>query len=85
VAKAGAEVLYHYLDDFIVLGPPSSKQCAEHQLILQQVCKQLGVPPGPREARMSQHLLNILRHYHRYSSSRIEATSGEAGQAAKHD
>jgi len=49
VAKAGAEVLYHYLDDFIVLGPPSSEQCAEHLLILQQVCKQLGVPLAPEK------------------------------------
>jgi len=44
MAKAGAEVLHHYLDNFIVLGPPSSEQCAEHILILQQVCEQLGVP-----------------------------------------
>ena len=37
VAKAGVQVLYHYLDDFIVLGPPASELCAEHLQILQDM------------------------------------------------
>ena len=44
VAKAGVQVLYHYLDDFIVLGPPASEVCAENLQILQKACNDLGVP-----------------------------------------
>ena len=44
VAKAGVQVLYHYLDNFIILSPPASEVCAEHLQILQKACNDLGVP-----------------------------------------
>ena len=34
ITKVGVQVRYHYLDDFIVLGPPGSEECAEHLQIL---------------------------------------------------
>ena len=37
-------LLYHYLDDFIIIGPPASTQCAESLAILDQECKRLKVP-----------------------------------------
>ena len=49
IAKAGVEILYHYLDDFVIVGPPESEQCGEHLLLLQQVCGQLGVPLAPEK------------------------------------
>ena len=49
IAKAGVEILYHYLDDFVILGSPESEQCGEHLLLLQQVCGQLGVPLAPEK------------------------------------
>ena len=49
IAKAGVEVVYHYLDDFAVLGLPDSEQCAQNLHILQSVCKDLGVPLAPEK------------------------------------
>lgn len=36
--------MYHYLDDFIVLGPPHSNQCAKDLRVLLDTCATLGVP-----------------------------------------
>ena len=44
MVEAGVQTVYHYLDDFIVVGPPSSEICAEHLQILHKVCNDLGVP-----------------------------------------
>ena len=55
IAKAGVEILYHYLDDFVIVGPPESEQCGEHLLLLQQVCGQLGVPLAPEKQVRASH------------------------------
>lgn len=34
----------HYLDDFIILGPPQSRYCANSLKVLEETCQQLGVP-----------------------------------------
>jgi len=34
----------HYLDDFIIIGPPQSKGCASSLEVLVETCQQLGVP-----------------------------------------
>jgi len=34
----------HYLDDFIIIGPPQSKGCANSLEVLLETCRQLGVP-----------------------------------------
>ena len=39
----------HYLDDFVVLGPPGSKECTEHLQILKRVCNNLGIPLAPEK------------------------------------
>lgn len=45
IAKArGAEFTYHYLDDFLVIGAPSSNACSCSLEILLQACSDLGVP-----------------------------------------
>ena len=44
IAKAGVKVLYHCLDDFVVLGAPGSEEYAEHLQILQMICNNLGFP-----------------------------------------
>ena len=45
IAKArGAELTYHYLDDFLVIGAPSSNACSNSLEILLQACSDLGVP-----------------------------------------
>lgn len=38
------EYIFHYLDDFIVLGPPGSSDCKQYLDILERVCALLGVP-----------------------------------------
>ena len=40
----GVRHIYHYLDDFIVIGPPRSSVCAEALDILNRTCAELGVP-----------------------------------------
>jgi len=44
VAKEGVESIFHYLDDFAVLGPPGSAACLNQLLILKRVCAELGIP-----------------------------------------
>ena len=41
--QSGIPLLYHYLDDFIIISPPASTQCAESLAILDQECKHLKV------------------------------------------
>ena len=40
----GMEESLHYLDDFLLLGPPASPKCAEALRTLLAICGQLGVP-----------------------------------------
>ena len=35
---------YHYLDDFIIIGPPDSDQCRKDLSTLESICTILGVP-----------------------------------------
>ena len=44
VTKEGVDHIYHYLDDFIVIGPPDSKTCSLYLETLKRVFKDLGVP-----------------------------------------
>ena len=47
VHRAGAKYIYHYLNDFAVLGSPNSKECYTHLHRLQSVATELGVPLVP--------------------------------------
>ena len=40
----GISNIFHYLDDFIVVAPPDSRECAEALAIIRQACTRLGVP-----------------------------------------
>ena len=40
----GVSSMFHYLDDFLVVGAPMSTECAEHLTILLATFKELGVP-----------------------------------------
>ena len=44
VHKAGVKYIYHYLDDFAVLGSLDCEECHRHLLCLQSVAADLGVP-----------------------------------------
>ena len=41
--------MYHYLDDFTVLGLPGTGQCAQSLYTLQKICEDLGVPLAPEK------------------------------------
>ena len=40
----GIRNIFHYLDDFLVVGPPMSSECAVALATLDQACAQLGIP-----------------------------------------
>ena len=44
LTREGVELIFHYLDDFAVLGPPDSPQCQRALDILIEVCKLLNIP-----------------------------------------
>ena len=45
--QSWVKYIYHYLDDFAVLGSPDSEGCHRHLLCLQSVAADLGVPLAP--------------------------------------
>ncbi len=44
VREEGVQHVFHYLDDFIVLGAAESPECSESLCSLKQTCRDLGVP-----------------------------------------
>ena len=40
----GVEHVDHYLDDYILFGPPGSDKCAQQLEVILRVCERLGVP-----------------------------------------
>ena len=42
--KAGVSYLIHYLDDYLMVGPPLSQVCQNNVEIFTSLCKDLGVP-----------------------------------------
>ena len=40
----GVRFIFHYLDDFLVVGPPASPECAKALAVLDGACAQLGIP-----------------------------------------
>lgn len=49
IAQKGVEYIFHYLDDFLVMGPPDSATCEESLHILEAICAKLGVPLAPEK------------------------------------
>jgi len=49
--QAGIRFVYHYLDDYILVAPPNSKECSEAVATVEETCAKLGVPmaPGKKE------------------------------------
>ena len=60
VAQQGAQRIYHYLDDFVVLGSPGTAECATSLNILQKVCQELGVPLAPEKQDGPAEVLTFL-------------------------
>ena len=44
IYRQGVKYIHHYLDDFMVMGPPGSSECQEYLHTLERECAYLGVP-----------------------------------------
>ena len=44
IKQQGVQILLHYLDDFITIGPPDSEECARSMQKFSELCGELGVP-----------------------------------------
>ena len=47
--RGGVQFIDHYLDDFVVVGPPYSDTCARALAALEAECDKLGVPLAPEK------------------------------------
>jgi len=47
ITKEGVENIFHYLDDYTIVGPPKPEQCILGLGCLKQVCSDQGVPLAP--------------------------------------
>ena len=63
VSREGVEWIYHYLDDFTILGLPGTEQCAQSLHTLQTVCRDLGVPVSTGETGRAKYHIGIPRDY----------------------
>ena len=45
----GVQHVYHYLDDYITIGRPDTKECADNMAIMVETCGKLGVPLAPEK------------------------------------
>ena len=60
IAKQGVTHSFHYLDDFLVMGPPQSDACKANLHTLQTVCARLGVPLAPEKQEGPTTTLTFL-------------------------
>ena len=42
--SGGVRFVLHYLDDFLIAGPPASKECDQALRATLQICEELGIP-----------------------------------------
>ena len=48
LCQRGVKAVIHYIDDFLLLGPPSSPECKEALAVTLQTCQELRVPIAPK-------------------------------------
>lgn len=58
--QEGIEYIFHYLDDFVVLGPPGSLSCLHFLETLKRICSELGVPLSPEKEEGPSPVLTVL-------------------------
>ena len=56
----GADRSIHYLDDFLLIGPPDSPECAEALQTLLALCKELGIPVAEEKTEGPATILIFL-------------------------
>ena len=60
VHKRGVDYIFHYLDDFLVMGPPDSDMCKRSLELLISECNTLGVPLAPEKLEGPSSVLTFL-------------------------
>ena len=58
--ERGVEAALHYLDDFLLLGPPSSVECAQSLSTTLSLCEELGFPVAPEKTEGPTTVLTFL-------------------------
>ena len=58
--QSGIPLLFHYLDDFVIAGPPHSPQCADSLAILDTECAFLNLPMAAHKREGPSTCLTIL-------------------------
>ena len=56
----GVHTALHYLDDFLVMGPPGQNSCAEAPTTTLALCEELGFPVAPEETEGPATTLTFL-------------------------
>ena len=56
----GIRFVFHYLDDFLVVGPPASPECAKALAVLDSVCAWLGIPIAEHKRESPTACLTFL-------------------------
>ena len=58
--QSGIQFLFHYLDDFVIVGDPHSSQCADSLAILDRECAYLNIPMAAHKREGPTTCLVIL-------------------------
>ena len=60
LTQKGISPVFHYLDDFLTLGPPGSSTCAHNLATIKEVCSTLGIPLALEKVEGPSHSLTFL-------------------------
>ena len=60
LTQEGVDWIFHYLDDFAVLGPPNSPQCQQALDILTRICALLDIPLAPEKRDGPSAIITLL-------------------------
>ena len=58
--ERGVHTALHYLDDFLVLGPPGQASCAEHLSTTLELCQELGFPVAEEKTEGPTTVITFL-------------------------
>ena len=60
IHKQGVDFIHHYLNDFVVAGPPDSEICLKHLHMLERECRIFGVPLAPEKREGPSSTITFL-------------------------
>ena len=60
IRSTGVPIVTHYIDDFIIIGPPGCSECQQSLQKALQVCSNLGLPVAPQKTEGPSTCMPIL-------------------------